>query len=558
MELLIILLLFFAVIAYAMIRGAHEEKEKKKRYREDLRKLYGSFSGSVADAALVSRIGKGFLRRGNENALDDITWNDLNMDSIFARMDFAQSSAGEERLYDMLRCPALSDGDGKRQEMEQHIEGIAENEEARLDALMLFHELGKSGKYALADSLENIIRLGKQSNAKHYICILFLVVSIAMIFVHTPAGIVLLIAAAGVNIASYMKEKATAQEYISAFSYIMRVLSCADGIEGLDLGKEFDGYLSDIKEKKDRLKGFEKNSKFAMWLNSAAGSVVGVILDYVKMLTHIDIIEFNKMLGIVQQNADDILGISKSVGYLDAVISIAYFRAAFPYYCVPTLGKEKNGAFVIKDGFHPCVKEPVANSIEQKRGMLITGSNASGKSTFLKMTAINCILAQSINTCCAKEYRGDFYRIYSSMALRDNLEGGESYYMVEIKALKRIVDAVDEKSDNPLMCFVDEVLRGTNTVERIAASVQILKKLSGEGIYCFAATHDIELTTLLENEYDNYHFEEEVRDGDVFFPYKLMQGRSQTRNAIRLLEIIGFSEDIIKAADEMAKQALSV
>ena len=104
----------------------------------------------------------------------------------------------------------------------------------------------------------------------------------------------------------------------------------------------------------------------------------------------------------------------------------------------------------------------------------------------------------------------------------------------------------------PLLCFVDEVLRGTNTVERIAASVQILQQLSQKGIRCFAATHDIELTHLLEHCYDNFHFEEEVKDGDVLFSYHLLKGRAHTRNAIKLLEIIGFSKEIIQRADELA------
>jgi DNA mismatch repair ATPase MutS len=107
-----------------------------------------------------------------------------------------------------------------------------------------------------------------------------------------------------------------------------------------------------------------------------------------------------------------------------------------------------------------------------------------------------------------------------------------------------------------VLCFVDEVLRGTNTIERIAASTQILEKLSTSGVICFAATHDIELTHLLEDKYDNYHFREEVSGGDIIFPYQLLQGRAQTRNAIKLLEIIGFSEDVINNADEMARNFL--
>ena len=137
------------------------------------------------------------------------------------------------------------------------------------------------------------------------------------------------------------------------------------------------------------------------------------------------------------------------------------------------------------------------------------------------------------------------------MALRDNLESGESYYIVEIKSLKRIIDAGN--NDVKILCFVDEVLRGTNTVERIAASTQILKSFAGNNTVCFAATHDIELTSLLEQEYDNYHFEEEVRDGDVFFNYELKEGKARTRNAIKLLSVMGYDKNIIDKAENMAE-----
>ena len=121
--------------------------------------------------------------------------------------------------------------------------------------------------------------------------------------------------------------------------------------------------------------------------------------------------------------------------------------------------------------------------------------------------------------------------------------------------MKRILDAASA-GEKPVLCFVDEVLRGTNTVERIAASTQILKSLGSAGILCFAATHDIELTELLKKDFDNYHFEEEVRDGDVFFNYRLMTGKASTRNAIRLLELMGYDEKIIERATAQAEHFL--
>ena len=122
---------------------------------------------------------------------------------------------------------------------------------------------------------------------------------------------------------------------------------------------------------------------------------------------------------------------------------------------------------------------------------------------------------------------------------------------MEIKSIKRILDFA-EVSKHKVLCFVDEVLRGTNTVERIAASSQILRKLTGENVLCFAATHDIELTSLLENEYNNYHFEEDMEDGDIHFNYLLKPGKATSRNAIRLLQIIGYDQEIIEQANRQA------
>ncbi|MBP5414173.1 MAG: DNA mismatch repair protein MutS, partial [Lachnospiraceae bacterium] len=102
--------------------------------------------------------------------------------------------------------------------------------------------------------------------------------------------------------------------------------------------------------------------------------------------------------------------------------------------------------------------------------------------------------------------------------------------------------------------FVDEVLRGTNTTERIAASSAILRNLSDKGVLVFAATHDLELTSILDDIYENYHFEEEMKDDDVTFPYKLSCGKTTSRNAIKLLDILGYDKNIVIKANEIVKE----
>ena len=244
----------------------------------------------------------------------------------------------------------------------------------------------------------------------------------------------------------------------------------------------------------------------------------------------------------------------EEIGKLESDIAIASYRHRLPIYTKPILINDKSVRMNTEDIYHPLIQNPVANSINETRCVLLTGSNASGKSTFLKTIAINAVLAQSIYTVLAQKYEANFFKVYSSMALKDDLKAKESYYIVEIKSLKRILD--DKAKDAPILCFIDEVLRGTNTVERIAASSRILQSLSQRNTMVFAATHDIELTHLLEKEYSNYHFKEEVVDNDVLFNYILYKGRATTRNAIKLLSVMGYDKDVIQKADSTAKHFL--
>ena len=184
-----------------------------------------------------------------------------------------------------------------------------------------------------------------------------------------------------------------------------------------------------------------------------------------------------------------------------------------------------------------------------KKNILLTGSNASGKSTFLKTLGCNILLAQTIHTCTAKEFEIPFCKLFTSMSLKDSLSLKESYYMAEIKAIKRILDAAEK--EDMIVCMVDEVLRGTNTVERIAASTQILKSMDRENMLCLAATHDIELTKTLEEDYDNYHFEESLVKGDILFSYRLKSGRAKSSNAIDLLANLGYDSILIENARNM-------
>lgn len=350
------------------------------------------------------------------------------------------------------------------------------------------------------------------------------------------------------NMATYFKEKDDIAPYITSFLYIMRILRFTQKLEKMK-SPEMKPYVTKLSEKRSRFKKFSRHANLVMSDMGTSGNPLELIMDYLKMVFHIDIIKFNSMLGELQAHVEDVDEIITVTGYLESAIAIGNYRRALKTYCIPEYVTARS--ISCKDIYHPYIENPVKNSIDSQKGVLLTGSNASGKSTFLKTIALNAITAQTINTVAAEYYQASFFHIYSSMSLRDNLSSGESYYMVEIRSLKRILDAIRE-SDIPILCFVDEVLRGTNTVERIAASTQILKSLMGNAI-CFAATHDIELTVLLKDSYTNYHFSERVVEGDVLFDYKMQEGPATTRNAIKLLETMGYDSDMIREANQQAE-----
>ena len=179
---------------------------------------------------------------------------------------------------------------------------------------------------------------------------------------------------------------------------------------------------------------------------NVTGSLLDTLLDYIRMLFHVDIIKFNSMLSFIKENRPIINRIYSNIGYLDTCIAVASFRVSLDYYCQPKLVKSSKPLIQVKDLYHPLLSDPVPNSIDEDKSVLITGSNASGKSTFIKTMALNAILSQTLYTSISREYNASFFIIYTSMALRDSIFRNESYYIVEIKSLKRILDRVNNES----------------------------------------------------------------------------------------------------------------
>ncbi len=182
---------------------------------------------------------------------------------------------------------------------------------------------------------------------------------------------------------------------------------------------------------------------------------------------------YYKMTSLLQDKEDHIFELYRVVGKIEAYISIASFiKGNDDKISKPIFTEEVN--ITIEDGIHPLIDEPVPNSITfKKRGIVLTGTNMAGKSTFLRMMGTNMILAQCFNIVLAKRYEASFFNIVSSINPSDDVNEGKSYFMAEAEGLLRIIKALE--NDLPVFCPIDEIFRGTNPIERIAASAEILK-----------------------------------------------------------------------------------
>lgn len=548
------LILFGALIAFylfVVIQGKLSERKIKKYFIARLKKEYNRLNDAeYSSERMKAATGMYEWHKGESFNIDDITWNDIDGDRLYKAINHCYSSAGDEYFYYRMRTPVLTENRDDFCKNEEIYAYMKEHEEERIKFQLLFARMGRTGKFSLYRYLEYLCELpGKKAIVFIWPWILT-ILGIIMLFINVHIGLIILAFVIVYQNVTYMKKKKDIEPYLVSFQYILRMLDTAEKVAKVVP----EVWKAEGEELKSLRKSLKDISGSNIWFVSsdysanAATDIVSGILMFFKMLTHVDLFIFYRMLGTVSTHTDEIDRINMLLGKMETDITISAFRQALDYYAVPVFTDK---GMKIEDAIHPLISEPVANSFEISKGMLLTGSNASGKSTFLKTVAICALLAQTIQTVPAREYVAEWYRIFSSMSLRDDLESGESYYMVEIRSIKRILEAVEE-DDVKVLCFVDEVLRGTNTVERIAAASEIMRSFSGENMLCFAATHDIELTQLLADVYDNYHFEEEIENNDILFPYKLLKGPANTRNAIKLLSLMGYPDSLIENAEWMA------
>lgn len=543
---LLVILVLFIFMEVNWLLSRRSWKQRLKIY------IHEKFGAVPKEKEWNDKVKEYWKLTGDDDGLDDITWNDLSMNGMFNRINNCDTSAGEEILYWKLRRNDMEDEE--REIFEKRVSAFGRDEKLREETENILCNIGKeSASYYIPSYMDGI---GEYRLKYGWLCrvlqILLVLSLIAAAATRTSAAEFACLAVCVVNLVLYMMTKMKYEVELGLSDPAIQILEAGKKLSEKEKIRELFPVLS------EETAGFKKVLRGSRFLrtqraNTAAGDVGALLLDYLMGITLWQLTVYDSMVRRLSEKAEEYLEVYREIGEMDAAVSTASFRQSLPWYCVPEFGEENgpdgNGRNIfMEDVYHPLIDDPVENTLELNRGCLITGSNASGKSTFIKAVAVNVVLAQAFNTCAAGKMRMPHVQVLTSMAVRDDLMAGESYFIREIRYLKRILDHLNDRKVT--LCVIDEILRGTNTGERIRASHAILEYLAGKNCIPLIASHDKELTVLLDRLYDNYHFSEEMGEGDISFSYKIMKGPATSQNAVKLLKIAGFPEEILEKCEE--------
>ncbi|QJD97027.1 hypothetical protein HH214_14700 [Mucilaginibacter robiniae] len=280
-----------------------------------------------------------------------------------------------------------------------------------------------------------------------------------------------------------------------------------------------------------------------------------LLTEWLKIFLLIEPLVFIFSISRVNKYLTDIRLLFESVAEVDMAISIQSFRDGLSYYCQPDFTASAEQLVMTKI-YHPLVENCVPNSIQSRasQGVLITGSNMSGKTTFIRAVAINALLAQTLHTCCAQMYQVPMLHIHTSIQMSDDLHEHKSYFQAEALAVLDIIKQCEPQASTKSLVIIDEIFRGTNTIERIAAAKAVLSYLVANRNFVFVSTHDLELAELLGPNYAVYSFEEQIGDNRLIFDYQIKEGLLKNKNGIAVLEGAGYPSSIVQEAYQIGAQ----
>ncbi len=471
--------------------------------------------------------------------IDDRTWNDLDMDDVFLKLDRTRSSVGQAALYDMMRRPLYD-------EMERAVrrDQIAELGSQPVQCRKLRRALVRLGTQRSGEVYQFLsVRRAGILDRRRYLYLALSGIAVVSIIAPIVFGLpALLLTAASLltNLVIHYRFKATVIVESPSYEYLHRLLAAANKLGKIPvpaLSRE----LASLRELSVSLGKLRKRTALLITPSGVSGDIAALLMEFIRQLFLQEVTTYFFVHNEIIRRMPDISRVYGWVGAVDALQAAAAMRQDLAGVTTP----EMADAFEAENLVHPLLAKPVPNSLRMDAtGVVVTGSNMSGKSTFLRTMGVNQILSGTLCMAFARRMRSPLFYTITSITNRDNILASESHYLVEARRLLDILEAARGKY--PALVIIDEILSGTNSEERIAASISILRYLAALNCRVVAATHDRPIAADLEGTYSNVHFTHRVEEEGIQFDYMLRDGIVEAGNAIKLLRLLGYPSEVLE------------
>ncbi|WP_405567688.1 MutS-related protein [Polaribacter sp. Asnod6-C07] len=524
---------------------------KFNRKKELSLRLKESFGKLKDDSFDFESIESYFRKKNNSKAyqvLSDKTCNDLDFDDLFMFLDRTNSNIGQQYYYNNLRTIEINEKQTKLNE--EIITKLSQNPELRISIQKKIEKLKHKDAYFIA----SLFQEEHINPPKWFFMIQFLsftsLVSLILGFFN-PFFFIILLGIFCINFVLHYWNKNNLVQYVSSIPQLLRLNNIASHLFAKTLFKKLNPDLPKsikiINEVKNRMSFFSLEAK----LQGEFEIIAWFIFEIFKTMFLLEPLLLFGVLKRLNTKREEIESVFKFVGHIDMLVSIASLRHGLETYCLPIIN---NGdKIAVKKISHPLIYKCTTNSIEiEEKSILLTGSNMSGKTSFIRAIGLNIITGLTINTCFAHSMTFPLLKVFSAIRISDDLMNNKSYYFEEVVTIKEMLK--ESVNGNKNLFLLDEIFKGTNTVERISAGKSVLSALIKNNNKILVSTHDLELTDLLSDEYELYHFSETINEKNVDFDYKLKIGKLQKRNAIRILEINDYPKEIVNEAIKIAKE----
>jgi len=524
-------------------------RNRKKRIKEKLLSEFGNLKTDFFD---FENIESYFRKKDHSTAfqtLSDKTCNDLDFQELFMFFDRTNSKVGQQYLYNKLRnIPTDSSENIKNERL---LDEFTNNPDFRVSVQSQLSKLNDREVYYIATLFQDEIL----KPPKWYFIVPLLSFTSALSFImafFNPVFFLVILGLSIINIVIHFWNKKNLYNYFSSIPQLSKLNGVAQELFKKDILKEINPNLMKSARVINKVSNRMSFFNLEVEIQSDQRILFWVMLELVKIAFLIEPLFLFGTLKRIDTKRTEIEDVFQFVGEIDAIVSIASLRKGLKSFCTPKIIDGQKRLFA-QEIYHPLIEDCVKNNLNvNDKSILLTGSNMSGKTSFIRTIAINVITGLTINTCFAEHFSMPRVRVFSAIRISDDLMNDRSYYFEEVMTIKEMIDK--SKGENLNLFLLDEIFKGTNTVERISAGKAVLSSLNKENNIVFVSTHDIELADLLKTEYDLYHFNEIVDHKTVDFDYKLKEGKLKNRNAIRILQINDYPESIIKEAIEISEE----